>query len=116
MGSHDSGKKSRPKLREIQGNHKSPGKGKSISPRTNSQGERVWTEEEIRNGTAIAENPTVIRFQETRQCDVHRVIYTEPNDLVRFGTLVMAGGVQWDVCGDCITALWNLRNPGMEGA
>src|SRR6267154_2433665 len=55
-------------------------------------------------------SPVVIRVEPTRQCDVDKIIYSSSNDLVRFGVLTV-NGIPWNVCGDCITALWDAREP-----
>lgn len=113
MVSHRSSEKS-PSPKRGKREKKSQGKGKSTSPRFNIPDILVSEDAEY-DGTRVPD-ATVIRIQETRQCDVHRAVCSDPNDLVRFGTLIMAAGVEWQVCGDCITYLWNGRNPGMAGA
>lgn len=53
---------------------------------------------------------TKSRSSAVTSCDVCPGRYTHANDLLRFGTLRDCNGKVWRVCGDCITALWNIRN------
>lgn len=70
-------------------------------------------DEVVIKDTPAPYNPIVIRVKSTQQCDVDRAVYADPTDLDRFGELTV-NGITWKVCGDCITAMWNVRRPDLE--
>lgn len=76
-------------------------------------GQMADDDEVVITDTPAPYNPIVIRVKTTQQCDVDRAVYTDPTDLDRFGELAV-NGIAWKVCGDCITAMWNVRRPDLE--
>jgi hypothetical protein len=108
MASHRSSQKKRPSLRNTVGAHRSPDREKSTSLRSNPDGDRVYTEEEIREGKAVPE--TVIRIHETKQCDLDGVVYSDENELLRFCILTTIDGREFKICGECVMFLWSERH------
>jgi hypothetical protein len=107
MGSRESGKKSRPRLRNVEGTHKSPSRGRSISPHSDA----IYVTEDATQLDETTRVPgPVIKIHETKQCDLDGGVYSDENEILRFCTLTTIDGREFKICGECVTFLWATRH------